>query len=61
MRKAIKDKGNYFFENTSKESTPGDLKKQHKNKEKYKENSDCVHMCISMYSYISNNCNSVEN
>lgn len=37
MRKAIKDKGNYFFENTSKESTPGDLKKQHKKQRKKKK------------------------
>lgn len=28
MRNAVKDKGNYFFENTSKESTPGDKKRK---------------------------------
>lgn len=36
MRKAVKVKGNYFFENTSKESTPGDKKRKYKKQNKEK-------------------------
>lgn len=46
MRKAIKDKGNYFFENTSKESTPGDLKKQHKKTKKKTKKTQIVYICV---------------
>lgn len=50
--KVVKDKRNYFFENTSKQSTLGD-----KNQRKARF---CIYGYRYVFTHILNNCNSVE-